>query len=217
MVFRVTKGNRTLRDLIAICQDHTREVIDLFRRVLSMLEDLAEEERSGIRVKMKEVEALGNRTSQIERSLIKELNDVGELLSNREDFFRLIDKLGEMADYVEGLGVIIGETAEIEGKVPRRVGEGLVKLSEVTLEALLKFRECLFALGESSPRTLDLAKEVEVLEREVDALHRRVDLEVITSKVELPLILLLRDIVQYLEDTTDKVEEAAELVRILVM
>jgi len=217
MVFRVTMGNRTLRGLIAICQDYTREVVELFRKVVSMLEDLAKEERSSIKVKLKEVEALHRRSSEIERSLIKELNDVGELLANREDFFRLTDKLGEMADYMEGLGVIIGDAAEIGGKVPSRVKEGVVKLSEVTLQALLKFRESLLALGESSPRTLDLAKQVEELEREVDALHRKIDLEVITSKVELPLILLLRDIIQYLENTTDKIEEAAELVRILVM
>ena len=46
---------------------------------------------------------------------------------------------------------------------------------------------------------------------------RFMDLEIITSKAELPIILLLRDIVQLLEDTADRAEQAADLVRILVL
>lgn len=217
MVFRVDRGNRTLRGLIAICQDHAREVIELFRKVLFMVEDLVKEERSNVEAKLKEVEVLHRSSLEIKRSMMKELNDAEGLLINREDFFRLIDKLGEIADYTEGLGVIVGEIAENKWGVPEGVKEGLVKTSETTFETLLKLRESLLALGVDSPRALDFAKEVEDRNRAVNGLHRETDLKIITSGAELPLILLLRDTVQFLEDTADRAEEAADLVRILVM
>jgi predicted phosphate transport protein (TIGR00153 family) len=217
MVFQVDSANRSLRGLIAICQDNAREVIEIFRKVLSMVEDLVKEEGSSVEAKLKEVEVLHRSSLEIKRTMMKELNDAEGLLINREDFFRLVDKLGEIADYTEGLGVIVGEIAESGWKVPEEVKEGLIKTSETAFETLLRLRESLLALGINSPRALDLAKEVEDRERAVDVLHRMTDLRIITSGAELPLILLLRDIVQFLEDTADRAEEAADLVRILVM
>lgn len=107
--------------------------------------------------------------------------------------------------------------AEMKWEVPEAVREDLTKMSEATFETLFKLRESLLALGMNSSRALNLTKEVENCERDVDRIHRRLDLKIITSKAELPVILLLRDIAQFLEDTADRAEQAADLVRILVL
>lgn len=217
MIFRVDSQDRTLRNLIAIFQDHAREVIEIFRKILSMIEDLVKGERSNIEIKLKEVEEHQKRSLEIKRRMMKELNETGSLLINREGLFRLEGKLGEIVDYVEGLGVRIGEMAEREWEVPEGLKGGLTEISEATFGTLLKLRESLLALGMNSPRALNLTKEVEDRERDVDRIHRELDLEIITSKAELPVILLLRDIAQSLEETADRAEQAADLVRILVM
>ncbi|MFB0543797.1 MAG: DUF47 domain-containing protein [Candidatus Bathyarchaeia archaeon] len=217
MVFRVDSQDRILRNLIAIYQDHAREVIEIFRKILSMIEDLVKGERSNIEVRLKEVEEHQRRSLEIKRTMMKELNETGSLLINREGLFRLEGKLGEIVDYVEGLGVRIAEMAEKGWEVPEGLKDGLIKISEATFETLLKLRESLLALGMNSPRALSFTKEVEDREREVDRIHRELDIEIITSKAELPVILLLRDIAQSLEETADRAEQAADLVRILVM
>ena len=107
--------------------------------------------------------------------------------------------------------------AEKKWKVPEMLKEGLIKISEATFETLIKLRESLFALGMNSPKALNFTKEVAYAEREVDRIHRELDLKIITSKAELPIILLLRDIVQSLEETADRAEQAADLIRVLVM
>ncbi len=217
MAFRIDNENRAFRNLVAIYQDHAREVIEIFRKILSMIEDLVKGDRSNIEERLEEVEDLHERSLEIKRAMVKELNEPGSPLINREGLFRLISKLGEIVDYVEGIGVMIWEMAEMGWEVPEGVRGDLIKMSEATFETLLKLRESLLALGMNSPRALSLAKEVENRERDVDRIHRKLDLEIITSKAELPIILLLRDIVQLLEDTADRAEQAADLVRILVL
>ena len=217
MVFRIDNEDRALRNLMAIYQDHAREVIEIFRKILSMIEDLVKGDRSNIGGKLREIEEHQRRSLEIKREMMKELNETGSLLINREGLFRLIGKLGEIVDYVEGLGVRIGGMAEREWEIPEEIKGGLIEISEATFETLLKLRESLLALGMNSPRALDFVKEVEEREREVDRIHRQLDLEIITSKAELPVILLLRDIVQSLEESADRAEQAADLVRILIL
>lgn len=217
LVFRTVSEDSVLRDLITIYQGHAREVIEIFRRVLSMIEDLNKDDRADIEARFKEVEDIHIKSLEIKRTMMKELSQTGTLLIDREDLSRLVGKLGEIVDYIESIGVMISEMAEMKWKVPSELQEGLVQMSEVTFETLVKLRESLLALGMNSPRALSFVKEVEDGEQKVDRINRQMHLKVITSKAELPVILLLKDIVQYMEDTTDRALEAADLIRILVM
>ena len=217
MVFRIDTEDRSLRNLMRIYQEHAREVIEIFRKILSMIEDLIEGKRADIENKLMEIDKHQTRSIEIKRRMMKELNETGSILINREGLFRLEGKLGEIVDYIEGLGVRIGEMAEKKWKVPEHLKEDLIKISEATFETLIKLRESLFVLGINSPRALKFTKEVAQAEREVDRIHRELDLKIITSRAELPIILLLRDIVQSLEETADRAEQAADLIRVLVM
>ena len=182
-----------------------------------MIEDLAAGKPLDISRKLKEVESLQERSLEIKRTVMKELSETGTLLVNREDLFRLISKLGEIIDFIHGLSVMISEMAEMKWRVPEGLREGIVRISEATFETIVKLRESLIALGMNSPRSLILAKEVEDLERKVDVIHREMDLRVITCGAELPIVLLLRDIIQFHEDISDRCEQTADLIRILVL
>lgn len=217
IAFYIDREDRPLRSLLAIYQDLAREVIEIFRKILFMFEDLVKGKGSDTQARLKEVEELHRVSLKIKRAVMKELNETGSLLINREWLFRLVVKLGEIVDYVEGVGVMVWKMGKMGWEVPDEVKEGLIEMSKATFDTLLKLREGLLALGMNSPRALNFAKEVEDREREVDRIHRELDLEIITSKAQLPVILLLRDIAQFLEDTADRAEEAADLLRILIM
>jgi hypothetical protein len=51
----------------------------------------------------------------------------------------------------------------------------------------------------------------------VDVLYRSLDLSIITSNGELPLILTLRDVSMKLEEMIDAAVEEADLIRILAL
>lgn len=102
-----------------------------------------------------------------------------------------------------------------EWKVSSDIKDGLVKLSAGVFDALTKLRETTMTLNYSSSKALEKAREVEVAERLVDDLYRDLEMKVLNSKMELPLMLLFRDIAQMLEDVSDKAEDASDAARIL--
>jgi len=80
---------------------------------------------------------------------------------------------------------------------------------------VVKLREAMMMLNYGSANVMEKAKDVEVAERTVDEFYREVEIKLISTKLEFPALILLRDIIQLLEDSADKAEDAADAARIL--
>ncbi|MHC1586623.1 MAG: DUF47 family protein, partial [Candidatus Hecatellaceae archaeon] len=90
-------------------------------------------------------------------------------------------------------------------------------LAEASLNALLRLREVILALSYSTAKVMELALEVESSEKTVDSIHRKADLKIISSRMKLPVLLLIREVVEFLEDIADNAENAADIARIIAM
>jgi uncharacterized protein Yka (UPF0111/DUF47 family) len=80
---------------------------------------------------------------------------------------------------------------------------------------VLRLRETMMVLSYGSAKTLEKAKDVETAERIVDDLYRGLEIKIFSSKLDLPVVFLLRDVLQLLEDSADKAEDAADVARVL--
>ncbi len=217
MVFPVESEDRALRNILMMCQDHARLVVEIYRRVLVMIDNLVKHEHGGMKERIAEVQKIRSEAIDIKRGIMKELRSSGTLLFNREDFYRLMVKQSEVIDHAESVGVRLEAIGERNWKIPSQIGVGLADMADAAFDALVKLRESLISLGFNSERSLALAGELDVLERKVDVLYRRLDLSIITSKGELPLILTLRDVSMKLEEMIDAAVEEADLIRILAL
>jgi uncharacterized protein Yka (UPF0111/DUF47 family) len=200
-----------------MCQDHARLVVEIYRRVLVMIDNLVKHEHGGMQERINEVQKIRTEAIDIKRGIMKELRSSGTLLFNREDFYRLIVKQSEVIDHAESVGVRLEAIGDRNWKIPSQIGVGLADMADAAFDALIKLRESLISLGFNSERSLALAGELDELERKVDVLYRSLDLSIITSQGELALILTLRDVSMKLEEMIDAAVEEADLIRILAL
>ena len=91
----------------------------------------------------------------------------------------------------------------------------LLTLSEAVMEAVVKLKETVMVLNYGPSKTMEKANDVEVAERKVDVIYRELEIRLLSSKMDFPPLILLRDVLQLLEDSADKAEDAADAVRIL--
>lgn len=217
MVFPVESEDRALRSLLMMCQDHARLVVEIYRKVLVMIDNLVKHEHGGMKERIDEVQKIRSEAIDIKRGIMKELHSSGTLLFNREDLYRLITKQSVVIDNAESVGARLENIGEKNWKIPSQIGVGLADMADAAFDALVKLRESLISLGFNSERSLALAGELDELERKVDVLYRSLDLSIMTSQVELPLILTLRDVAMKLEEMVDAAVEEADLIRILAL
>jgi predicted phosphate transport protein (TIGR00153 family) len=215
LVLPAETEQRVKRRALSICQDHLRKVLDLTRKVPQILEYFIKNDKEKTRQLFNEIKSGEDEVDNARRLVSQELAEIGAILLSREDFLRFTNLTSEIADFCEGIAFRLVEIMEHNWNVPSDIKKDLLKLSEAVLEAVLKLRETMMVLTYGSAKAMEKAKDVEVAERAVDELYRELEIRLLSAKIEFPALILLRDILQLLEDSADKAEDAADAARIL--
>jgi len=206
---------RVKRRALSICQDHLRKVLDLTRKVPQMIDCFIKNDREKAKQLFTEIRSYEDEVDKARRLVSQELAEIGAILLSREDFLRFTNLTSEIADFSEGIAFRLVEIMEHSWNVPMDIKKDLLKFSEAVLDTVLRLRETMMVLSYGSAKAMEKAKDVEVAERAVDELYREFEIKVLNSKIDFPALILLRDILQLLEDSADKAEDAADAARIL--
>jgi predicted phosphate transport protein (TIGR00153 family) len=215
LVLPAETEQRVKRRALDACQDNLRKVVGLTRKVPQMVEHFAKGDKMMARQLFSEIKKDEEEVLEARRMVSRELAEIGAILISREDFLRFTNLSSEIADFSEGIAYYLVEIMEHNWNVPSDVKKDLLKLSEAVFDAVLKLRETMMVLSYGSTKTLEKAKDVEIAERTVDDLYRGLSIKVLSSKLDLPVLLLLRDVLQLMENSADKAEDAADTARIL--
>ena len=215
MVFPVETEERVKRRALSICQDHLRKVVEITRKVPQLVDDFVKGNKASVKQLHIEIRGAEDEVDIARRGLAQELAEIGAILISREDFLRFTSLASEIADFCEGIAFRLMEIMERGWKVPADVKKGLAKLSDAMLETVLKLRETVTTLNYGAEKTSEKARGVEVAERVVDDLYRELEVKILCSQIEIPALLLLRDVLQLMEDVADKAEDASGAARIL--
>ena len=215
MVLPAETEERVKRRALSACQDNLRKVVDLTRKIPQMVDYFASGDKEGARQLFSEIRKGEEEVIKARRLVSQELAEIGAILISREDFLRFTNQSSEIADFLEGVAHYLVEIMEHNWSVPSDIKKDLLTLSGAVLDSVLKLRETMMVLSYGSTKTLEKAKDVEIAERIVDDHYRALTIKVLSSKLDLPVLLLMRDVLQLLENTADKAEDAADTARML--
>ena len=215
MVLPAETEERVKRRALNVCQDHVRKVLDLTRKVPQMVDYFMKNDKDRAAQLFNEVTGGEAEVDKARRLVSQELAEIGAILLSREDFLRFTNLTSEIADFSEGIAFRLVEIMQHNWNVPTDIKKDLLKLSEAVFETVLKLREMVMALNYGSTKTMEKARDVEIAEQNVDGLYRDLEIKLLGSKVEFPALILMRDVLQLLEDSADKAEDASDAARIL--
>jgi uncharacterized protein len=204
---------RVKRRALNACQDNLRKVVDVSRKIPQLVEFFASGDKENARKLFSEIKAGEEEVIKARRMVSQELAEIGAILIAREDFLRFTNLSSEVADFSEGIANYLVEIMEHNWVIPTEVKKDLLNLSLAVLDSVLKLRETMMVLNYGPQKTLERAKDVEIAERIVDDIYRALTIKVLTSKLDVPVLLLLRDVLQLLENSADKAEDAADAAR----
>jgi uncharacterized protein Yka (UPF0111/DUF47 family) len=206
---------RVKRRALNVCQENLRKVLDVSRKIPQLVEFFACGDKDGVRKLFTEIKAGEEEVVKARRMVSQELAEIGAILYAREDFLRFTNLSSEIADFSEGIAYYLVEIMEHNWTISPEIKKDLIKLSSAVLDSVLKLRETMMVLNYGSQKTLERAKDVEIAERVVDDQYRALTIKVLSSKLDTPVLLLLRDVLQLLENSADKAEDAADAARTL--
>lgn len=216
MVFPVETEDRTMRNLLMLCQDNARLIVEAFRKILAITDALVKKE--GIAAGYtNDIQSIMKESSEIKATLIKELHEIGGVLVSREDFFRLISSFGDIMDHINSVGQRFYEMEKRGWEVPEGTAEKVIEVADLAFDSLIKLREAMMSLGFNSEKSIGFTREIDELERKVDTIHVQVEMDIIASDAPFPTIIMLKDTINQIEELVDTVRDASDLIRIIAL
>jgi predicted phosphate transport protein (TIGR00153 family) len=215
MVFPVETEKRVKRRALDVSRDHLRQVVDISRKISQLVTVFVKGDKKTARELFANITKAQNDVDTARRAVSLELAEIGAILMSREDFLRFTNLTSEIADFCEGIAFRLLQIMERGWRVPKGIMDDLIKLSDALFDTISKLRETVMTLNYGASKSLEKAREVEAAERIVDGLYRQLEVNIIDSKMELPPMFLLWDVVQLMEDAADKAEDASDAARIL--
>jgi len=206
---------RVKRRALSACQDNLRKVVEVSRKIPQLVEHFASGDKENARKLFSEIRTGEEEVVNSRRMVSQELSEIGAILIAREDFLRFTNLSSEIADFSEGIAYYLVEIMEHNWNISSDVKKDLFKLSLAVLDSVLKLRETMMVLNYGSEKILEKAKDVEIAERIVDDQYRALTIKVLNGKLDVPVLLLLREILQLLENSADKAEDAADAARMI--
>ncbi len=215
MVFPVETEERVKRRALDVSRDHLRHVVDVSRKISQLVTVFISGDIKTARKLFAEITNAQNDVDAARRIVSMELAEIGAILMSREDFLRFTNLTSEIADFCEGIAFRLLQIMERGWKVPKGIMEDLIRLSDAMFDTISKLRETVMTLNYGASKSLEKTREVEAAERIVDRLYRQLEVDILDSKMDVPPMFLLWDVVQLMEDAADKAEDASDAARIL--
>jgi uncharacterized protein Yka (UPF0111/DUF47 family) len=75
----------------------------------------------------------------------------------------------------------------------------------------------MMSLGFNSDKSIGFTRQIDEIEKKFDERYVEVQMSVVTSSMELPAILILKDTVNLMENMVDKVRDASDHIRIIAL
>ncbi len=217
MTFPIQTEATIKRRILEVCQGQARTIVDIVRELVLMVDSVAERKPKATKTHYEAILKLIADNDKLRTTLLEEVASVGSLLASREDFLRLMFRMTTIADYAEALAFRLMGATERNWKLDKNYIQGLSEVLSLVLSEVTRMKETLHSLGFDPDKAVELARSVEELERKIDVDSRNLDFEILSGKLSLPEVFLLRDIVERAERIADLGVEVVDLIRVIAL
>jgi predicted phosphate transport protein (TIGR00153 family) len=123
--------------------------------------------------------------------------------------------LDKIADWTNGSARLLGF---IEQKLPDNILKNMLLATELIVESVTKLKDAIHALTKNDlKKALKDCEEIDRFEHEADDQKKALIEAIIRAKLEPTSLLLSYQLAEYMEGVTDKVENAADLIKVLAI
>lgn len=199
---------------IDIAQDHCRKIVSAVKELSLLFDDWIEGDYSEAEEKLTKITKFENEGNKLKHELLDHLSKATTMI-HREDLMRLALMVDEIADVAEGTGhrILNIQDWKPDAKTKKELGSLVEKL----ISATEKLRLSIFMLSQNATKAVELADEVDELEKEADVIQRGVGHSLYMSKMEPRTLIMLKELVSHFEEMADTAERAADAIRIVAM
>ena len=204
------------RKALAVLQDEITRILNSSRDLSTLTSSLIKGDEKEIQMCLERMRNTEEEVENLRRKITREVAEIGSLMANREDILRTAYIIDDIAGYISGVAFRL---ANMKASALRRASfdDDLKQLVSMVVDTIFKLNEMGRALSINPANAIDLAQDVQKLERQVDSKYRAVIIKALSEISSTKDLLLLKDAVEGIEGMVDKCQEASDSFTILAL
>ncbi|HLT57778.1 MAG: TIGR00153 family protein [Limnochordales bacterium] len=208
-------GMREQQRALEASQQHMEQVRQVVHLLKEALDQFAAGNLERVREIHEQVTAAEREADELRRDLLDQLSEGMFLPADREDLVHMVERTDDVADYANAASRLLVLFQEAP---PEELREDLVRFGQLLVRAVEQLAQALDQLLDGQRReTLRLCTAVERCEEEGDALKASLYRRLLALDLPAGALLLLHDLIEAMENTADRAEDSADLVRVLAV
>jgi len=202
----------------SIIQDAQKHVEETYKTVAHFSDAVSAFIRGDLNAKAVAIENVRESEHQadiLRSKMVRELSESLLLPPDREDLMHFVRNLDKIADWTNGAARILGF---IEQRLPENILKNISAATELIFSSISKLKEAIAALTKNDlKRALLDCEDVDRLEHDADDQKKVLIESIIHAKLEPTSLLLCYQLAEYLEGVTDKIEDAADFIKVIAI
>lgn len=147
--------------------------------------------------------------------MVSELSEGLLLPPDREDLMHFIKTLDKIADWTNGSARLLGF---IEQRLPDNILKNLSSATELIVSSITQLKSAIDALIKNDlKKALNDCEDIARFEHDADDQKKASIESIIHAKLDPPALLLCYQLSEYLEGVTDKIEDAADFIKVVAI
>jgi predicted phosphate transport protein (TIGR00153 family) len=204
------------RKALAVLQDEFSRILNSARELSSLTTSLVRGDVKDIHASLERMRTAEEEVENLRRKITREVAEIGSLMVYREDVLRAAYLMDDIAGYISGVS-FRRANMKLTSLKKGKFDEDLEQLIGMVVDAIFKLNEMARALSINPGSTIELAQDVEKLERKVDARYRAVIIKALSEISVTKDLLLLKDAIEGIEGMADKCQETSDSLTILAL
>ncbi len=204
------------RKALAVLHDEITHILNAARDLSSLTDSIIKGVNKETELSLVRMKNAGEEVENLRRKMTREISDTGSLMVYREDVLRTAYIIDDIAGYITGIAFRLSNI-KITTLKKGKFDEDISELINMVVEAIFKLNEMARALSINPSRTIELAQEVQNIERKVDNSYRKVVIKALNEIPNTKDLFLVKDAVEGIEGMADKCQAASDSLTILAL
>ncbi|HET6717826.1 MAG: DUF47 family protein [Nitrososphaeraceae archaeon] len=204
------------RKALAVLHDEITHILNAARDLSSLTDSLINGTNKETELSLVRMKNAGEEVENLRRKMTREISDTGSLMVYREDVLRTAYIIDDIAGYITGIAFRLSNI-KITTLKKGKFDEDISELINMVVEAIFKLNEMARALSINPSSTIEIAQEVQNIERKVDNSYRKVVIKALNEIPNTKDLLLVKDAVEGIEGMADKCQAASDSLTILAL
>ena len=204
------------RKALAVLHEEITGILNAARDLSSLTESIISGGEKNLQSSLLSIRSTEEVVENRRRKMTRAVSEIGSLMVYREDVLRTAYIVDDIAGYINGIAFRL-YNIKISSIKKGKFDHDLKELINMVVEAIFKINEMARALSMNPQSTIEIAQEVQVLERKVDEAYREIIIKALNEIPNVKDLLLFKDVVEGIEGMTDKCQAASDSLTILAL